>query len=229
MNKYVKLLVAVIFFFAVIIGIKFLYDKLSNQYGTNQQLITESNDSEKNEEDQEAEENQETEVDQETEGNQDSVEDQATEGNQQTDGSQEEGTQEIIDFTIVDANKSDVQLSSFVGKPIVVNFWASWCSPCTEELPDFEKAYEKYGDEIEFVMVNMTDGARETMDRAKEFISSKDYTFPVYYDLYQDAAQTYAVYSIPTTYFFDKNGKIITGAQGMINMETLEKGISMIK
>lgn len=198
MNKYVKLVVGIILFMTAIWGISLLYTQLSKQYGTNQELITES---------QETDESSEI-----------------SEDNQET-----EEIQEMIDFTVFDSDENEIQLSSFVGKPIVINFWASWCSPCKNELPDFQEAYDKYGSEIEFVMINLTDGLRETMDIAKEFVLSKEYTFPVYYDVDQNAAQAYAVYSIPTTYFLDENGKIVAGAQGMIDLETIEKGIGMIK
>lgn len=135
----------------------------------------------------------------------------------------------LVDFSVVDGEGEEVSFSSLTGKPMIVNFWASWCSPCKNELPDFQEAFDKYGENITFLMVNLTDGSRETVTKAKDFISSKGYTFPVYYDVMQEAAISYSIYSIPTTYFFDSEGKAVARADGMIDLDTLEKGIEMIE
>ena len=85
------------------------------------------------------------------------------------------GTTDAPDFTVFDKDGNQVQLSSFFGKPIVLNFWASWCPPCKEEMPDFETAYQNY-DDVQFLMVNMTDGARETMESAQAHVAQQGYT-----------------------------------------------------
>lgn len=140
----------------------------------------------------------------------------------------EENTTKAPDFSMTDRSGQPQNLQSFVGKPIVLNFWASWCGPCKMELPDFQAAYEEYDGEVEFLMVNMTDGMRETKEKALEFMESEGYTLPVYFDSLQSGAYAYSVYSIPTTYFIDKEGNIVAGAEGMLDAASLEKGISMI-
>lgn len=132
------------------------------------------------------------------------------------------------DFTVYDAEGNEVKLSDFLGRPTVVNFWASWCGPCKSEMPDFQERYAQYGDQVNFLMVNMTDGSRETVDKASVFIAQQGYTFPVYFDTAQNAAITYSVYSLPTTYFIDAKGEIVAQATGAIDAATLQKGIDMI-
>ncbi len=132
------------------------------------------------------------------------------------------------DFIMTDSDGHQVYLSDFVGKPVVLNFWASWCGPCKMEMPDFNEKYAELGDEIHFLMVNMTDGSRETVEDAKAFIEAQGYNFPVYFDTEMDAAITYGISSIPTTYFIDAEGYAIAQARGAIDSATLQTGIDMI-
>lgn len=131
------------------------------------------------------------------------------------------------DFTVYDRDGAEVHLSDFLGKPIVLNFWASWCGPCKMEMPDFHEKYLELGDEVQFLMVNAT-GGRETKDSATAFISETGYTFPVFYDLDSDASMTYGAYSLPTTYFIDAQGYAVAKATGAIGEATLQQGLDLI-
>lgn len=133
--------------------------------------------------------------------------------------------QKAKDITITNNNGEKVKLSDYYGKPIIVNFWASWCGPCKAELPEFEEAYKQYGEGIEFLMVNLVDGYDETVEKSKQFIKENNYEFPVYFDTEYSAANTYNLYSIPQTLFIDKEGNIIKSYVGIINKNALDKYI----
>ena len=132
------------------------------------------------------------------------------------------------DIEMVDRDGNRIKLSDMRGKPVVLNFWASWCGPCKSEMPDFEEAYKEYGDDITFMIVNLTDGKNETVDTAQAFIDSQGYTFPVYFDTDSNGAAAYGVSSIPVTYFIDAQGYLVAYGRGALNGETLKSGIDML-
>lgn len=131
----------------------------------------------------------------------------------------------VYDFTMQSRNGEDVDLADFAGKPVILNFWASTCGPCRNEMPEFQKAYERYGDDLSFVMVNIPDFNGETREKALAYLEQSGYTFPVYFDTYHRGETVYGVNSIPRTYFIDKNGFVVLYAPGGINSTTLLKGI----
>ena len=135
---------------------------------------------------------------------------------------------EAPDFTVENADGEEGKLSDYVGKPIVLNFWASWCSPCKSEMPEFNEAWEELDGEVQFLMVNMTDGSRETVDTAKEYVEGQGFSFPVFFDPGSEAAMAYSAYSLPTTYFIDAEGYVVARAVGAIDGETLQKGLDLI-
>ena len=143
--------------------------------------------------------------------------------------SEEQELQLAPDFVVYDAQGNAARLTDYRGKPVVLNFWASWCGPCKMEMPEFQQAYETLGHEIHFLMVNATDGGRETVDTASALIGQEGYTFPVFYDTEMSASTAYGVYSLPTTYFIDAQGYAVAQARGAISAETLQKGIDMIR
>ena len=144
-------------------------------------------------------------------------------------GSQEEERVKAFDFTAEDYNGNEVKLSDYIGTPIVLNFWASWCPPCREEMPHFNKVSEEYSDdELIFLMVDLVDGQGETVESGKQHVEESGYTFTVLFDTKQEAAITYGLSSIPLTVFIDKDGYIEGVARGAINEETLRYGITLI-
>ena len=146
-------------------------------------------------------------------------------------GAMEAETEKIaaIDFTVVDRDGNACKLSDWVGTPVVLNFWASWCPPCKEEMPAFDEVYREFGGAVQFMMVDLVDGVQETVATGSAYIDAQGFSFPVYYDTTGEAGYVYGIRSIPTTIFIDKDGYVITGAQGAISADTLRRGIGMIR
>lgn len=135
---------------------------------------------------------------------------------------------EAPDFTVYDLEGNPHKLSDFRGKPVLLNFWASWCGPCQMEMPDFQKYFESHGDKVHFVIVNLTDGQQETVESASAFLAEKGYTFPVYYDTDIDAAAKYGVNAVPVSYFIDADGYFAAWAQGALTAEMLQQGMDLL-
>ena len=138
-----------------------------------------------------------------------------------------EASNMAVDFTVENAAGEEVTLSSFIGKPIVLNFWATWCYYCRVEMGDFNTAYRENPDVV-FLMINATDGVRETVWTAHEYIRGEGYEFLVYFDTEGTALSKYGVAGLPTTVFIDKEGNIVSRANGMLDLETLKQGIERI-
>ena len=131
------------------------------------------------------------------------------------------------DFTVLDENGNEVKLSDYRGKPVVLNFWATWCYYCKVEMPDFNQAYQKYPN-VQFLMVNATDGKQETVDGVKKFVADNGYEFDVFFDTKYSAINAYHITGFPATFFIDENGYLVARASGMLDAESLERGIAMI-
>lgn len=131
-------------------------------------------------------------------------------------------------FTVFNEAEEAISLSDLQGKPVVINFWASWCGPCKSEMPMFQDMYDTYGEELHFMMVNMTDGSRETVETAQAYIVEAGYTFPVYYDIDLEAAYAYYVSSVPATYFIDAEGNFVAYGLGALDEDAFMTGLEML-
>ncbi|MCL1891200.1 MAG: TlpA family protein disulfide reductase [Coriobacteriia bacterium] len=132
------------------------------------------------------------------------------------------------DFVMTDSKGKKVKLSDLRGKPVVLNFWASWCPPCKGEMPGFNAVYEELGSEVQIVMLCLLD-EEETQGDALGFVESQGYSFPVYFDVQQEGAIAYNVRAIPATVLIDKDGCLVAVQQGALDESTLREGIELIR
>ncbi len=132
------------------------------------------------------------------------------------------------DFTVYDFDGDAHKLSDFQGKPVILNFWASWCGPCKSEMPEFQSFYDAYGEQVHFLVVNLTDGYQETRESASAYIAEQGYTFPVYYDTDMEGAYAYGVTGVPVTYFIDEEGYFVAAAQGALNASRFQQGLDLL-
>lgn len=230
MNSKKNTIILIIVFVGLMIGTSVLYTSLSEKFKPDalslNQATTEN--SVPNTTDSTSEESNENTASQDNSNNGNATSETDSENNSDDASAAEPELTLAPDFTVYDLEGNEVHLTDFFGKPIIVNFWASWCGPCKMEMPDFDAAYNTYKDDIVFLMVNMTDGSRETVEVASEFIADSGYTFPVYYDTQYSASITYSVASLPTSYFLNSQGELVAHAKGAIDAETLQRGIDMI-
>lgn len=135
----------------------------------------------------------------------------------------------VEDFTVKDLDGNDVKLSDFKGKAVVLNFWASWCGPCKEEMPLLQEYYDTYKEQdVVFMMVNVTDGMRETKDKVTKYLDENPYTFPIYLDDKGAVYQSFGAQYIPVTIFIDKEGYATAAYQTMMNKTILDKELAVL-
>ena len=111
------------------------------------------------------------------------------------------------EFELSSLNSEDILLSSFQGKPVILNYWASWCPPCKAEMPAFQQAYQEFaGTDLIIIAINAAN--QDSLSDVVQFVQKHELTFPIALDKTGSAARDYQVHSLPTTYFIDKNGVI---------------------
>lgn len=129
------------------------------------------------------------------------------------------------DFALIGMDGNEHRLSE-VKKPVLINFWASWCGPCRAETPDLNRLYNKYGEEFEILAVNVTVNDKE--ENAKKFVHFFDIKFPILFDRTGEVTEMYQVLGFPTNIFVDKSGKIVFIANGLLSPEQLERKVQSL-
>lgn len=122
-----------------------------------------------------------------------------------------------FDLDAMDGRK--YSLAGLKGKPVVINFWASWCGPCRLEAPELVKLYSQYKDSIEVYAVNLTNS--DSVEEAGAFAKEFGFQFPVLFDKDGKTALDYSVQAIPTTFFVNQEGIIVDQIIGIASPDTL--------
>ena len=124
---------------------------------------------------------------------------------------------EAPDFTGELIDGTSITLSELQGKPVIINFWATWCGPCVKEMPAFERLKDDFGDKIGIIAVNCGDDA----GTVKDFVEENGYTFPVVLDEGYSISMLYPTNSIPYTVVLDADGKVTHISTGALDADTM--------
>ena len=121
---------------------------------------------------------------------------------------------ESIEFELESLEGDSISLGSFKGKIVLLNFWATWCGPCREEIPSMQELYEAYQDRgLEIIAVNLMEDKKSV----QKFADSFGMTFPILLDADGRVGRIYGARAIPTTYLIDAEGYILGGMSGTRN------------
>ena len=118
-------------------------------------------------------------------------------------------SQDDYKWNLEDSENEEISFSEFSNKPVFLNFWGTWCSPCIAEMPDIQKLYEQFENQIDFVLVSS-----EEIEDINKFIATKKLTIPVY-QLKTPIPEIFHSTSIPTTFIIDSSGKIVLMHKGV--------------
>lgn len=123
-----------------------------------------------------------------------------------------------IDFEFELLSGEKTKLSDYSGKPVFLNFWATWCGPCVREMPDIEKVKTEYGDELVVIAIN----GGELKEDVEAFISKKGFTFYIGVNERGDILEKYDSMYIPLSVFIDKDGIIRERKVGALSYEDMK-------
>ena len=123
-------------------------------------------------------------------------------------------------FTLRNLQGNLEGLDNYKNQVIVLNFWATWCAPCLEEMPTFEKLYRRYRSQgLTVLAVSLDKGDNS---KVQKFVDANNFTFPVLIDSEGVAEKLYPSFTIPFTYVIDKKGRIAARVDGAKNWATKE-------
>ena len=131
------------------------------------------------------------------------------------------------DFTLTTLQGEQVSLSDYKGKIVILNFWATWCGPCKEEMPHMQKFHEKNPD-VAMLAVNLT-SMDLGIDVVKQFVHDSGLTFPILLDEADVVGKQYNIITIPTSYMIDRGGRIFREVVGPMDERMMEELISDLK
>lgn len=126
-------------------------------------------------------------------------------------------------FSLKTINGEVIKLSDLKGKPVILNFFTTWCPTCKEELPELIKFQNKYGSEYNFLSINYTIYEIGKKEKIVNYARNNHINFPILFDTTGEVGKKFGVITIPTTFFIDKNGNIVKKNIGPVTFEELEK------
>ena len=126
------------------------------------------------------------------------------------------------DITMTNLAGEEVKLSDYRGKKVVLNFWATWCPPCRDEMPHMQKYYDenKEKQNVEIIGFNMTFSG-DSIEKVEQFVASYKLTFPIYTTFDENIMNQYEVMYMPTTYFINEDGRIHLKVRGPVDEDSL--------
>jgi len=128
------------------------------------------------------------------------------------------------DFQLKDYNGNLIKLSDFKGKPVIINFWATWCPPCRAEMPEIEAAYRKYKKDG---LIVLGVDAREDEATIRKYVEDGGYSWQMPIDD-GETIITYRVVAFPTSFFVDKEGYVRATQVGGMDKKGLEERLAKI-
>lgn len=128
-------------------------------------------------------------------------------------------------FEYVNLDGTPGNLDTAQGKPIFINFWASWCGPCRVEMPDIERIYQEQKGDLVILAINVG----ETPEQARDYIAEGGFTFPVAVDENHALSEVFTINSYPTSLFISNNGTIMRRASGMLTYAEMQQGIELAR
>ena len=135
----------------------------------------------------------------------------------------------LFDATICDDDNAPVTLTALVdGKPLVINFWATWCPYCLQEMDDFQAIYDDYKDKVNFAFVDVADGQRETVDMARAWMADNGHNLPVYYDTNLEAVSSFGLQGYPTTVVVSAQGEVLAISAGVIDPDRMREALDSL-
>jgi len=135
-------------------------------------------------------------------------------------------TTKAPDFKLKDQNGKEISLSSLKGKAVVINFWATWCPPCREEIPGFIKVYNRLKDKgVELVGISLD---REGWEVVRPFLKKYEINYPVVVGDRELTEAYGGIRGIPTTFFVDRNGNIEDKHVGYMSEADFEKQVKKL-
>lgn len=129
-------------------------------------------------------------------------------------------------FTLPSWQGKTLSIADAEGKPLVINFWASWCGPCKDEIPVLNSLYQKHHNQFQLYGVNLTD--TDTMGAMKAFMRDYEITYPVLLDKKGKVQNMYNVNAFPTTYLINADGTIVKKMKGFAGGDRLKEEIKAL-